>query len=167
MNHTVTKPNNKALSLGEISPLPGKINSFTEQRDRKVASYQGLVKQFEKALAQDNLDPALELADKADATEREVDTLTTQIKRCETELNSLIVEKLTDARVLFKRLGSSRNGQAEAAANYLLKAKEAQKAKDLTAALLQAHQAITLLQSLARNHVNSRLTHHRKKVSTF
>jgi len=158
-----------SLSLDEISPLPGKIESLKEQRAQKVASYQSSCNELEESFAGGNLDQASELCERADGMEREVDTLSAEIMQGEAELNGLIVEKLTDGRMLFKRLGNHNGGrqQVKSAAEYLVKAKEAHEVKNLTAALLQAHQAIALLDELAREHISSRISYHRNRIATF
>ena len=162
----------KVPSLGEISSLPGRIETIENQKILKVASYRGCVDDLESASGKD-LYQALELTEKANEVEREIDSLCCQIDQLQTELNAQVTEKLTEVRILFKKMAG--NGNRSFAETPLLRdvadamaaAKGHQEAKDLTAALVKAHQACTLLTGLATEQVREKLSHHRERAESL
>jgi len=162
----------KVPSLEEISSLPGRIESLENDKAVKVALYRGCLDELESASRKD-LFQALELTEKANELEREIDSLWSQVEQFKTELNTQVTGKLTEARILFKKMAGNgsrsfaENPVLQTAAEAMATAKDQQEGKALTEALIKAHQACTLLSGLASEQVRNTLSHHRQRAESL
>ena len=161
------------VSLEEISPLPKRLDELGAKKSEVVGRYGKSVGELAEACGGGDQDRAYEASDKADRLEREADEAINQIGRTEAELRSLVTEKLSEARIRFKKIAG--NGNRSLADHPLLrKAAEslatagAQHQEDnLTAALLMGHHALSLLSHGTWQVLRNRAEHHSKRLSSF
>lgn len=162
---------NTIPSINDISPLPGQLEALFDNRNGMHAEYKDTIEAAESALNNDNLDNADEFGQKLNDIERSLDALTDEIRKTETELSSLVLEKLTDGQILFKKLCADKNDDdydmVDEVADMLTRAKRAKDQNDLTAALLQAHQVAETIRGLLRDRITSRILHHRNKLDSL
>lgn len=153
-------------TLEEISPLPGRIGELQTEKQAKISVYRQCVAEFGDFIEND-LGRAMECQDEAMKVEQEIMGLQGEIDQLCTELAGLVSEKLTEARILRKRMNGRRSPTLDEAVDLMEQVQEHQSQKDFTAALLKAEQALMLLGGYAREQLRASFAHHQGMLGSL